>query len=76
MTIRYRYEVSGTAAGGQTWTTKGHVDTEQEGEFSLVPDAVMRLSFAQLTKGLAVYGLPGVGCKGPYTFLRMLVERV
>jgi hypothetical protein len=74
--ITYTYEVSGTASGGQTWTTKGHVEREKEGEFAQVPETVMRLSFAQLTQGQAIYGLPGVGCKGPYTFRRMLIERV
>jgi hypothetical protein len=72
---KYTYEVQGTAADGQTWTTSGTVEMRREGDFALVPDIAMRLSFAQLTKGQAVYGLPGVGCKGPYVLLRLLVER-
>jgi hypothetical protein len=76
VTIRYKYEVSGTAAGGQTWAASGEVAVEKEGAFWLVPDKAMREAFIQLTEGRAVYGQPGVGCKGPYTFLRLAVERV
>jgi hypothetical protein len=76
VTIRYKYEVSGTASGGQTWTSSGEVTMEKEGAFWLVPDRAMREAFMQLTDGRAVYGLPGVGCKGPYTFLRLAIERV
>jgi hypothetical protein len=75
VSITYTYEVSGVAAGGQTWTTTGTILSAKAGNFALVPDEVMRLSFEQLTNGKAVYGLPGVGCKGPYAFTRMLIER-
>lgn len=72
--VRYRYEVRGTAQGGQTWTSSGHVETAKSGDFPRVMDTAMRLSFVQLTNGQAVYGQPGVGCKGPYGISRMLIE--
>jgi hypothetical protein len=73
--VRYTWEVSGTAADGQTWTTSGSVATEREGEFFSVPGEVMRLSFIELTDGRAVYGSPGLHCRGPYSFTRLLIER-
>jgi hypothetical protein len=72
---RYRYEASGMAADGQTWTTTGVVEVPREGDFPQVPEMAMRASFLQLTRGQAVYGNPGMGCDGPYTFLRLLIER-
>ncbi len=72
---RYGYAVEGTASDGQTWTTTGEVDYEKEGGFPVAVQEAMRLSFEQLTQGRAVYGHPGVGCRGPYTIQRLLVER-
>jgi hypothetical protein len=36
--------------------------------------AVMSEIFQQLTEGKAVYGQPGVGCKGPYTIKKIVIE--
>jgi hypothetical protein len=68
------YSIDGTAADGQTWTTKGRISAEYPQVFS---DA-MAQSFQQLTQGKAVFGKPGVGCKGPYKINRfelVTVER-
>jgi hypothetical protein len=68
------FTIEGTAANGQTWTTKGRVTT-------LYPECLMdamRDSFFQLTQGKAVFGKPGVGCRGPYEISRfemVTVER-
>ena len=64
----------GTAARGQTWTTTGEIEIEELGNFSAVPDLALKDSFLKLTHGNAIYGLPGVGCNGPYTITRMLIE--
>lgn len=42
--------------------------------FRVALDDAMRASFDQLTNGEAVYGQPGLGCEGPYTVTRMLIE--
>ena len=73
--INYFYKAEGEAADGQTWITSGNVFTEQEGNFHEVPMMAMEDSFLQLTKGKAVFGFPGLGCRGPYKIMRLLLER-
>jgi hypothetical protein len=36
----------------------------------------MEETFRQLTNGRAVYGEPGVGCRGPYGIRSLLIEEV
>lgn len=60
------YTIEGTNAGGQTWTTKGRV----EADYPECLQAAMRDSFRQLTRGKAVFGQPGVGCRGPFKIIR------
>lgn len=72
--MRYTYEVSGTAAGGQTWISRGDVETELAGQFLQVPVIAVQQAFAELTQGKAVYGEPGVGCVGPYRITKMVIE--
>jgi hypothetical protein len=67
----YNFEVIGTAADGQTWTVKGTVTCT----FANVFDDAMRSAFSHLTAGKAVYGQPGVGCKGPYDVQSVTIER-
>jgi hypothetical protein len=74
--MKYNYEIYGKAAGGQTWSTKGSIEQEQLGDFPSVPTQALIDSFNQLTEGKAVYGQPGLGCEGPYTIKRMLIEQV
>lgn len=80
--MKYKWTVEGTAghgaandAEGQTWQTTGEMDIDS-GNFLLALSAVMRLSFQQLTQGLAVYGKPGVGCRGPYHITRYVLEAI
>jgi hypothetical protein len=68
----YRYEVSGSAAGGQSWKTEGSVIST----FELALVSVMVDSFRQLTGGRAVYGRPGEGCNGPYDIHRVVIEQI
>lgn len=59
---KYNYEISGTDANGNEWATTGVVNCEFVDVFrSATGDA-----FFKLTRGKAVYGKPGVGCRGPY----------
>ena len=76
MTIRYKYEIHGSAAHGQTWGVTGVVETQEQGDFMLTPNLAMRDAFGQLTQGKAVYGHPGVGCVGPYRVTRMVIEKL
>jgi len=73
--MTYTYIIDGTAADGQTWTTTGSVETASEGQFPATVQLAMADSFQQLTQGKAVYGQPGVGCRGPYHIARLLIER-
>jgi hypothetical protein len=66
----YNFEVIGAAADGQTWVVNGKV----EEVFANVFDTAMRSAFSHLTAGKAVFGLPGVGCKGPYEIHSVLIE--
>jgi hypothetical protein len=74
--MMYKYEISGLAAEGQTWKTSGMVETQKPGEFMTTPDLAMSDAFFQLTQGKAVFGKPGLGCKGPYRVLRMMIEEL
>lgn len=67
----YTFIVEGTAADGQTYKTEVELDCE----LMDVWDFGMRLSFDKLTQGKAVYGKPGVGCRGPYEIDKITIER-
>jgi len=69
----YSYQMTGTAAAGQTWRTAGTIELSNA-EFSNASAVALLDSFQQLTKGKAVYGKPGVGCEGPYSVTRLLIE--
>lgn len=56
------FRISGTAADGQTWKTEGTV----LGDFPACLNRAMHAAFEQLTGGKAVFGHPGLGCRGPY----------
>ena len=66
------YIAEGIAASGQSWKTTGTVEVEWIDAF----DAAMRDSFRQLTGGKAVFGKPGVGCRGPYEIRRFELTAV
>jgi hypothetical protein len=74
MKKRYSYQVHGRGAEDQTWFTRGVLTAEAEGNFPEMPGLALRESFAQLTNGKAVFGQPGVGCKGPYRVTKMVIE--
>ena len=67
--IKYAYEIRGTDANQQTWEAYGHVETRRPGSFLLAPELAIRDAFKQVTGGKAIYGAPGVACKGPYRVL-------
>jgi hypothetical protein len=68
----YAYSVSGTAAKNQTWEAVGEVTCE----FNNVFDLVMGRTFQMLTDGRAVYGKPGLGCSGPYSIMRVVIDQI
>ena len=75
-TKTYAFVVEGTAHDGQTWRTESQVtiDVAEHGFDDMVAIG-MRLSFDKLTGGKAVYGKPGVGCRGPYEIDKITIER-
>jgi hypothetical protein len=64
--MKARYKVEGSAADGQTWTIEGNVS----GELPDILTTAIHDSFGQLTGGKAVFGHPGLGCRGPYKVAR------
>lgn len=67
----FKYEMQGTAAGGQTWQTFGTVEAAA---LMAAPNEALRESFNRLTAGRAVYGQPGAGCRGPYNITKLVIE--
>jgi hypothetical protein len=63
----WSYEVQGTAADGQTWTIDGAVICD----FTVLQGEVGIDVFEKLTQGKAVFGYPGLGCRGPYKVTKM-----
>ena len=75
MSKRYSYEMRGTAADGQSWRTEGSVEIANPGDFPGLAMMALRDTFDRLTQGRPVYGLPGVGCRGPYQIDELLLKR-
>lgn len=73
---KYRYEMHGAAAQEQSWAVSGFIETQNPGEFLNVPRAATADAFEQLTNGKAIFGKPGVGCKGPYRITKLTIEEV
>lgn len=69
---RFSYNVQGTTAEGVSWSASGFVTCETPEVWS----QVLEHSFHDLTRGKAVFGRPGVGCKGPYEIHEVTVKRV
>jgi hypothetical protein len=68
----YHYVVEGSGNNGQTFKVEGTVATE----FHDTLHVAMMNSFEKITKGQAVFGKPGVGCKGPYDVHRIVIEQI
>jgi hypothetical protein len=75
-TCVYDCVIEGYGADGQTWAITETLKTDEIGQFMSLPPVLMRRAFHKLTNGTAIFGQPGVGCKGPYTVTRMLIEQV
>lgn len=72
MVKAYKYTVEGSGGDGQTWKAEGALICE----FHDTLQEAMRQAFEKLTSGRAVYGRPGIGCRGPYDIHRFLIEQV
>lgn len=70
--MRHNYTVEGTAADGQTYTCAGEV----QGDYPNCLHEAMVAAFRQLTGGKAVFGKPGVSCRGPYTIARFELKTI
>lgn len=75
--MQVRYELSGTDGGGEAFAVSGEIEVGTALGFSGAPGAAMSDAYLKLTGGQTEYGKPGAGaCRGPYTFRRLLIERV
>jgi hypothetical protein len=68
---KYNYEIEGTDVNGRTWKAIGSIPPC---DMMSIFDHAMQAAFAQLTQGKAVYGHPGVGCRGPYHITRVVLQ--
>lgn len=72
MIKKYHYRLDGLASGGQSWCVEGNIESEWNDVF----DTVLSHSFHELTKGRAIFGKPGLGCRGPYNMTRLTLEQL
>lgn len=73
-TETYRYEIEGTGADAHTWKVEGEIANVTPGGFMDCFTKAMLAAFSQLTAGKAIYGKPGVGCRGPYKITRCVLQ--
>ncbi len=69
------FKIIGTSALGQTWECCGKIENVDWPDHDLLGKA-MKESFMQLTGGKAIFGKPGVGCRGPYSIVRIELHAV
>lgn len=72
MVRHWSFHVKGTAAGGHPWECRGEIEADPTD----LMHRILSHSFHALTNGKAIYGHPGVGCKGPYEIVTLHVERI
>jgi hypothetical protein len=72
MVKHWTFQVSGLTTDGMAWQTSGVIEATANEVWEL---ALMH-SFHALTHGKAVFGKPGVGCKGPYEIKKVVVEQI
>jgi hypothetical protein len=72
MVKHWKFEAGGLTADGVAWHTSGEI----EAVVTEVWERVMVHSFHALTNGKAIYGKPGVACKGPYEIKKVVVEQI
>lgn len=70
----YAYTIEGSGADGNTWKVQGSVPNVSPGGFMDCFQKAMLGAFSQLTAGKAIYGKPGIGCRGPYKVTRLVLE--
>jgi len=71
----YRYEIEGTGADGHRWSTGGLLDLKSDRIADAV-EAAHKDAFEKLTRGNAVYGQPGKGCRGTYQISKLMIEKI
>lgn len=67
----YTFKMDGSGGDGQTWSTSGTIQCDWPDAFNVA----MSHTFEQLTNGQAIFGKPGVGCRGPYDIHRCIIEQ-
>ena len=61
----YRWSISGLDGNDNAFYTHGTVTCD----FPAIVNEALAQSFDQLTNGKAIFGMPGLGCKGPYKIM-------
>lgn len=75
--MRYRWQISGQDSRNNCWSTSGTLPGPYKpGEFDIALSDAQMQAFMQLTAGKALFGRPGVACRGPYRITRLQMEEV
>lgn len=74
MTGVWKFVFEGTDAAGNEWRTECDV-TAERGDLEGAFINARHRSFRDLTGGNAIFGKPGVGCRGPYRISRVTMEQ-
>ena len=75
MSELWKWTVEGAAADDQAFICSGDLTADIAVDGAKFIESALRGTFAQLTHSKAVFGRPGVGCRGPYTTTRVVFER-
>lgn len=71
--VVYRYQMTGKAAGSQSWECSGEV-VGNPGSFPDLLWEAMRSAFAALSEGRAELRVPGMPCAAPYIITGFALE--
>lgn len=74
LSISYVAKVSGTDANGEAWSVESRLDVIEPIDWARLYAAAIDGAFKTLTNGRAVYGKPGVSCRGPYRIAALHIE--
>lgn len=75
--MKVRYKLEGKDGAGKDFSVLGEIEVGSALGFAGAPGAALSDAYLKLTGGRTEYGKPGEdGCRGPYTFERLSVERV
>lgn len=73
--IAWSYDVRGIDGNGNAWSVLGSTEVAEDQGWMTVIENAIQDAFQQVTGGTAMYGCPGVGCRGPYKITHLSIEQ-